>query len=69
MHATVYGVLTQPYIHSHVVYELSYTMACILMSCLRAHTLCAVPLISRASVVQIHLYHRRATDQRHRLQS
>ena len=27
-------------------------MACILMSCLSAHTLRAVPLISRASVVQ-----------------
>ena len=27
-------------------------MACILISCLSAHTLCAVPLISRASVVQ-----------------
>ena len=27
-------------------------MACILMSCLRGHTLRAVPLISRASVLQ-----------------
>ena len=44
-------------IHSHVVYELSYTMACILISCLRVHTLHAVPLISRASVVQGYIKH------------
>ena len=30
-------------------------MACILMSCLSAHTLRVVPLISRASVVQLFL--------------
>ena len=51
MHAVVYAVLTQPYTHARGVWP-SYTMACILMSFLRAHTLCAVALISMAAVVQ-----------------
>ena len=38
-----------------MVYEPTKTMACILMSCLSAHTPRAVPLISRASVVQLTL--------------
>ena len=55
MHAMVYVVLTQPYAHARGVWP-SYTMACILMSFLRAHTLSAVALISMAAVVQIVLF-------------
>ena len=51
MHAMVYAVLTQPYTHAHGVWP-SYTMACILMNFLRAHTQRAVALIFMAAVVQ-----------------
>ena len=54
MHAMVHAVLTQPYTHARGVWP-SYTMACILMSFLRAHTLSAVALISMAAVVQLWL--------------
>ena len=51
MHAMVYAVLTQPYTHARGVWP-SYTMACILITFLRVHTLSAVALISMAAVVQ-----------------
>ena len=54
MHAMVYAVLTQPYTHARGVWP-SYTMACILMSFLHAHTLSAVALISMAAVVQLYI--------------